>query len=82
MALTHGAEWRIYEYVNWVNIGSDNGMSPGRRHAIIRTDSGILWIGPLGTNLSEMLIEKSYILIHETAFENFVWKIADISSRP
>ena len=37
-------------------IGSDNGLSPGRRQAIIWTDAGILWIGLLGTNFSEMLI--------------------------
>ena len=37
--------------------GSDNGLSPGRRQAIIWTNAGILLIGPLGTNLSEILIE-------------------------
>ena len=38
-------------------IGSDNGLSPGRCEAIIRTNAGILWIGPLGANFSEILIE-------------------------
>ena len=38
-------------------IGSDNGLSPGRRQAIISTSAGILLIGPLGTNLSEILIQ-------------------------
>ena len=38
-------------------IGSDNGLSPGRRQAIIWTNAGILLIGPLGTNFSELLIE-------------------------
>ena len=38
-------------------IGSDNGLSPGRRQAIIWTNVGILLIGTLGTNFSEMLIE-------------------------
>ena len=37
-------------------IGSGNGLSPGRRQAIILTNDGILLIGPLGTN-SEILIE-------------------------
>ena len=37
-------------------IGSDNGLSPGRRQAIIWTNAGILLIGPLGTNFSETLI--------------------------
>ena len=34
-------------------IGSDNGLSP-RRRAIIWTNAGILLIGPLGTNFSEI----------------------------
>ena len=38
-------------------IGSDNGLSPGRRQAIIWTSAAILLIGPSGTNLSETLIE-------------------------
>ena len=39
-------------------IGSDNGLSPERRQAIIWTNAGILLIGPLGTNFSEILIEN------------------------
>ena len=38
-------------------IGSDNGLSPERRLAIIWTNAGILLIGPFGTNFSEILIE-------------------------
>ena len=38
-------------------IDSDNGLSPERRQAIIWTNTGILLIGPLGTNFSEILIE-------------------------
>ena len=38
-------------------IGSDNGLSPGRRQAIIWTNAGILLIGTLGTNFIEILIE-------------------------
>ena len=38
-------------------IGSDNGLSPERHQAIIWTNAGILLIGPLGTNFSEILIE-------------------------
>ena len=36
--------------------GSDNGLSPGRRQAIIWNNVGILLIGPLGTNFSEISI--------------------------
>ena len=38
-------------------IGSDNGLSPEGRQAIIWTNAGILLIGPLGTNFSEILIK-------------------------
>ena len=39
------------------SIGSDNGLSPERRQAILRTNAEILLIGPLGTNFSEISIE-------------------------
>ena len=55
--------------VNWVNVGSDNGLSPGRRQAIIQTNAGILLIGPLRTNFSEILIEYPCFSIHENVFE-------------
>ena len=42
---------------NLTIIGSDNGLSPGRRQAIILTNAGILSIGPLGINFSGNLIE-------------------------
>ena len=38
-------------------IGSGNGLSPGRRRAIIWTNDGTLLIGPFGTNLSKIVIE-------------------------
>ena len=37
---------RIYASVNYTITGSDNGLSPGRRQAIILTNDGILLIGP------------------------------------
>ena len=42
---------------NLTIIGSDNGLSPCRFQAIFYTNAGILLIGPIGTNLSEILIE-------------------------
>ena len=42
---------------NLTTIGSDNGLSPGRRQAIIWTNTRVLLIGPLGTNFNEILIE-------------------------
>ena len=38
-------------------IGSDNGLSSGRRQAIIWTNAGILLIGPLRTNFNEIIFE-------------------------
>ena len=37
-------------------IGSDNGLLPGRRQAIILTSAGILFAGSLGTNFCEISI--------------------------
>ena len=42
---------------NLTIIDPDNGLSPGRRQAIIRTNAGILLIEPLRTNFREILIE-------------------------
>ena len=39
-------------------IGSDNGLSPGRREAIICTNAGMLLIGLLAANVSEIIIES------------------------
>ena len=38
----------------------DNGLSPGRRQAIIWTNAGIFLIGPLGANFSEILINIQF----------------------
>ena len=43
--------------MNRVSIGSDNGLSPIRRQAIIWTNAGLLSIGPQGTNFSEILFK-------------------------
>ena len=42
---------------NLTIVGSDNGLSPGRRKAIIWANAGILLIGPLEIMFSEILIE-------------------------
>ena len=47
------------------SIGSDNGLLPGRRQAIIRTNAGILLIIPLGTNFSEILIKIPIVSFKE-----------------
>ena len=59
-------------------IGSNDGLSPGRRKPL----SEPMLIGPLGTNFSEILNWNLYIVIQENAFENVIWKLAAILSRP
>ena len=62
---------------NLTIIGSDNGLSPGRRQAITWTNDGILLIGPLGTNFSEMLIE-----IHTFSLKKIHLKMSSGKWRP
>ena len=59
------------------SIGSDNGLSPGRRQAIIWTIAGILLIGPLGTNISEILIG-----IQTFSFKKMHLKMSSAKWRP
>ena len=75
--LTHWG-WVTYICVsNLTIIGSDNGLSPGRCQAIIRTNARILLIRPLGTNFSEILIK---ILIF--SFKKMQWKVSSAKRRP
>ena len=55
--LTHRGRVTHIGVSKLIIIGSDNGLSPGRCHVIIWTNAGILSIGTLGTNFSEILIE-------------------------
>ena len=57
--------------------GADNGLSPGRRQAIIRTNAGILLIEPLRTNFSEVSIE-----IHTFSFKKMHLKVSSAKWRP
>ena len=57
-------------------IGSDNGLSPGRRQAIIWTNGGILLIRTLGTNFREILGE-----IHSFAFSKMHLKLSSAKWR-
>ena len=58
-------------------IGSDNCLLPGRRQAIIWTNAGILLIGPLRTNLIEILIE-----IQTFSFKKMHLKMSSVKWRP
>ena len=48
-----------------------NGLSPGRRQAIIWTNDGILLIRTLGKNFSEILSEIHSFLFHIIIRVNF-----------
>ena len=68
-----------YALVNQAIIGSDNGLSPSQRQAIIWIIVKILLIrNKLQWNLKRNL----YNLIQENAFENVVCEMASILSRP
>ena len=58
-------------------IGSDNGLSPDRRQAIIWTNAGLLLIGPLGKNFSEILVE-----ILAFSFKKMCLKVSSAKRRP
>ena len=58
-------------------IGSDNGLSPDWRQAIIWTNAGLLLIGPLGTNFNEILIE-----ILTFSFKKIRLKVSSAKRRP
>ena len=76
-ALTHWGRVTHICVRNLTIIGSDNGLSPGRRQAITWTNVGILLMGPLGTNFSEMLIE-----IHTFSFKKIHLKMLSGKWRP
>ena len=75
--LTHWGRVTHICVVNLIIIGSDNGLSPDRRQAIIWTNAGILLIGTLGTNFSEILIE-----IHTFSFKKMRLKVSSAKWRP
>ena len=58
-------------------IGSDNGLLPGRRQAIIWNNAGLLLIEPLGTNVSEISIG-----IHTSSFEKMHLNMSSAKWRP
>ena len=77
LVLTHWG-WVMHTCIgNLTIIGSDNGLSPSRRQAIIWTNAGILLIGPLGTNFNENIIE-----ILTFSFTKKRWKVSSAKWRP
>ena len=78
--LTHWG-WVMHICVSKLTIiGSDNGLSPGRRQAIIWTNAGILLIGPNKPQWN--LNRDSNIFIQENAFIKVVCEMAAILFQP
>ena len=77
LALTHWCRVMCICVGNLTIAGSDNGLSPGWRRAIIWTNAGILLIGPLGTKLSEFSIE-----IQTFSFKKIHLKMSSGKRRP
>ena len=77
LSLTHWVRMTHICVINLTIIGSDNGLSPGRRQAIFLTNAGILLIGPLRINFSEILIEN-----YTFSFKKMHWKMSSGNWRP
>ena len=75
--LTHWGRVTLICVSKLTIIASDNGLSPDRRQAIIWTNAGILLIGPLGTNVSEILSES-----HTFSFKKMHLKTSSAKWRP
>ena len=74
--------WTQHTYINSAThlcvskltiIGSDNGLSPSRWQDIIQTSAGILLIGPLGTNFSEISIEIITFSFRKMRLKRRLW---------
>ena len=81
--LTHWGRMTHICVDNLTIIGSDNGLSPGRRQAIIWTNAGILLINwTLRNKLRWNFNRYANIFIQENVFESVVCEMATILSRP
>ena len=63
-------------------VVSEYDLSHGMCQAIIRTYAERLLIRTWGKSIQRNLKRNSWFCIHENAFENIVWKMAAILSRP
>ena len=81
-SLTHWGRVTHICVSNQTIIGSDNGLSPGRRQTIIWTNAGILLIRTLGTHFNENLLEIMTFSFKKNLFESVVCETAAILSWP
>ena len=67
---SHLTHWGRVMHTSVTIIGSDNGLSSGRRQVVIWTNAGILLSGPSGTNFNESSIEIHTFSFKKNTFEN------------
>ena len=77
VSLTHWGRVTHICVTKLIIIASDNGLSPGRCQAIIWTNAGILFIGHLRTNFSEIVIG-----IHTFSLKKIHWNVSSGKWRP
>ena len=80
LTIVYLAHWDRVTHIcvsNWTIIGSDNGLSPGRRQSIIWTNAWILLIRASGTNFDEIWSE-----IHTFSFKKMHLKMSSGKWRP
>ena len=79
--LTHWGRVTHICISNLTIIGSNNGLSPGRRQAIVWTNTGKLFIRTIGKN--SVKFQSKFRHFHKkNAFENVIWKITAILFHP
>ena len=81
LSLTHWGRVTHIGVSKLTTFGPDNGLSPGRRQAIIRTNIGVFNWTPRN-KLQWNLNWNWYFFIKENPFESDVWKRAAILPQP
>ena len=81
MVLIHWGRLTHICVSNQTNIGSDNGLSPGRRQTIVWNNAGLL-LNTFETNFGEILIEIHTFSFMKKHLKNVVCELAAILSRP
>ena len=81
LLLTHWGRVTHMCVSNLSSIGSDNGLSPGRRQAIIWTNAKLLSVGTLRTYFKELQSKYSNLNWGKCTW-NVVYEMASILSRP
>ena len=66
---------------NWTFISIDIGFLPVQRPAIVKTNDGMLWIGPLGTNFNAMILKIQQTSLEINKFDMFYQKTLAILCR-